>query len=57
MGLTLYLGAPKRAALKGVLAPFKDFWLPVGLIQGRLRIELGGLWDVVTTYNWAYNPT
>ena len=23
----------------------------------KLRCLLGGSWDLVATYNWAYNPT
>ena len=31
-------------------------------VRGCSRVEpgrglLGGSWDLVTTYNWAYNPT
>ena len=37
----------------------KDFGLPIGLIQGRLRVDmiLGGSWDLKTTSNLLYSPT
>ena len=33
------------------------YWSIIGAIKGDTRNLPGDPWDLVTTYNWAYNPT
>ena len=53
-----YLGCLKgQLAGAGTKVPLKEFGVPVGLIEGRFRVQLGGSWALVTTRSWACNFT
>ena len=48
------LGAGVQRWRKACSSPYEDVVRVGDLLTSSV---LGGPWDLVTTYNWAYNPT